>query len=245
MKRPDCPPMLRYCLELLDKAYGFGHDETDEDEDNNGVDKAYPGLSREEAGENEDNNRDYKPSPIPPPYELTRLVGRNVDIDCFARVPGAKGHYTIPGKRAIGNSYVCFRADTPDRRWVAGQIQYIFKDRKGGSMKVAVRRSKVSGDLTPDPFSTFWEEGFEAKMVSSNFSNLEIIELSDIIAHTARWVITRNFAIVLNLSVVSGMFNGFHHFSKSCIGVIPSTSIYAIGRLYRPRILNPSVSNAF
>lgn len=138
----------------------------------------------------------------PPPPTLITVLGSD-DIDCFSRIPGAKGHYTIPRIKGIGDSYVCFRPDhePADRKWVAGQIQYIFKDRKGGPMKVAIFRSVQRG--LADPFATFWDDGFEAKVVSSEFSrDFEIINASSIIAHTARWSISAESVVVLNLSMV-------------------------------------------
>lgn len=69
-------------------------------------------------------------------------------------------------------------------------------------MQVAVQRSKPN-TVESDPFASFWDEGFEAKLVSSEFSTgLDIINASDIIAHTARWTISEQSVVVLNLSRV-------------------------------------------
>lgn len=202
LMRPDCPPLLRYCLELLDKAYNFYKpDERPENSDN-------------EDDESEDDSTDallglwnssgpeatLLEGPSPP--ALMAVLGSD-NIDCFTRIPGVKGHYTIPSVKGIGNSYVCFEPDhkLADGRWVAGQIQHIFKDQNGGPMKVAISRS-VQNSLT-DPFASFWDDGFEAKVVSSKFSeDFEIINASSIIAHTARWSISAESVVVVNLSMV-------------------------------------------
>lgn len=195
--RPDCPPLLHYCLKLLDKAYNF--------------DKREKAEGKEDDCDDEDessspwgmSNTDYTAIKTPPSLALIQELGID-DIECFSRVPGAKGHYAIPGAKGIGNTYICFqpRYGTPDGRWVAGQIQHIFRERIGGPMQVAIRRSKPS-TIECDPFASFWNDGFEAKLVSSEFlTGLDIINTSDIIAHTARWTISERSVVVLNLSRV-------------------------------------------
>lgn len=197
LMRPDCPPLLRYCLELLDKAYNFYRPDEEPENSVNEDDENEDGTSL-------DDSADAGATPLegPPPPALTAVLGSDA-IDCFTRIPGAKGHYTIPRAKGIGNSYVCFRPDhaPADRRWVAGQVQHIFKDREGGPMKVAISRSLQSGFA--DPFASFWDDGFEAKVVHSKFSrDVEIIDASNVIAHTARWSISTESVVVLNLSMV-------------------------------------------
>lgn len=201
LMRPDCPPLLQYCLKLLDKAYNFdkrdkveGGDVEDEDDE----DPSTWGAS----------NPEYTAIKTPSSPELIQELGFD-DLENFARIPGAKGHYAIPGTKGVGNSYVCFqpRYGTPDGRWVAGQIQHIFRNCNGGPMQVAIRRSQPS-TIGSDPFASFWDDGFEAKLVSSKFSTrFDIINASDIIAHTARWTISEQSVVVLNLSRVRSKYD--------------------------------------
>lgn len=185
LMREDCPPMLQECLKLLDEAYGFTPKDFDSDGDVINDD-------------NDDNS-----ACTPPSHALAKLAGSH-ELDCLSRVVGSKGHYTIPNENSLGNSYICFKdAGSRDGKWAAGQIQHIFKYHSGGSVKVAVRRS-LALNISVDPFGCFWKDEFEARLISSKFAQkMEIIELSSVIAHTARWVISNTQAVVLNLSMVS------------------------------------------
>lgn len=189
--------MLQFVLELLDKAYNLGQDEKYNTEDSNPNTELEAVLSPFAS-----NSR--------PPLELTRLVGQ--DIECFSRALGAKGHYTIPNKVGLGNSYICYksRSRNSDGQWSAGQIQYIFRSTSsGGAMQLAIKRSMEN--ISPDPFSSFWEDGFEAKLVSSQFQpGLKIVPLSDVIAHTARWSVSESVDVVLSLSNVCLSIPSFH-----------------------------------
>lgn len=199
--RPDCPPLLHYCLKLLDKAYNF--DRRDNEAGNEEEDYEDEDTSKDPSTWSQ-SNPEYTAIKTPPPSALTEVLGFD-DIDCFARIPGAKGHYAIPGAKAIGNTYVCFQPSygTFDGRWVAGQIQHIFRDRKGGPMQVAIRCCEPSTVTVLDPFASFWDDGFEAKLISSKLSTrLDIINASNIIAHTARWNVSKRWVVALNLSRV-------------------------------------------
>ncbi|KAJ3764534.1 hypothetical protein FB446DRAFT_796067 [Lentinula raphanica] len=190
--RPDCPPLLRYCLNLLDNAYNYDsradedkgdNDEFDEDElfsDNNNLSFTFSQPSSHS---------------IPTPPEVIQVVG-SANIECLARTPAERGDYTIPGAVAPGNSYICFKPNggTSDGRWVAGQIQHIFRKREGGRPSFIVKRSIENVQL--EQFSKFWDDGFEAKTVSDQLSDrLEIIPFSDVIAHSARWNISDHVVV--------------------------------------------------
>ncbi|KAJ3709926.1 hypothetical protein C8R42DRAFT_563696, partial [Lentinula raphanica] len=188
--RPDCPPLLRYCLKLLDKAYNYDSreddDETDAelDEDEPLPDNSIP------------SSRSFHALPTPP--EVIQVVG-SADVECLTRTPAERGDYTIPRGIAPGNSYICFNPNggTSDGRWVAGQIQHIFRKHKGGPLSFIVKRSL---EVKLEQFSRFWDDGFEAKTVSDQFSDqLEIIPFSDVIAHSARWNISEHVVVVLSL----------------------------------------------
>ncbi|KAJ3810716.1 hypothetical protein F5876DRAFT_15402, partial [Lentinula aff. lateritia] len=143
LRRSDCPPLLKYCGQLINKVYG-----------------------------------------------LSKLEGETGDIQCYRRCLTPFGnYYAIPEATGKANSYVCFFPDG-DRQaeWAAGQIRHIFCE--NGKTRFAIRRSHpiASPSNKQDPFKLFWNQGFQAKMFSSLFSNeLELVEYDWVLAHTARW----------------------------------------------------------
>ncbi|KAJ3709685.1 hypothetical protein C8R42DRAFT_729944 [Lentinula raphanica] len=190
--RPDCPPLLRYCLKLLDKAYNYDSRE-DDDETDAELDEDEP-LPDDSIP----SSRSFHALPTPP--EVIQVVG-SADVECLTRTPAERGDYTIPRGIAPGNSYICFNPNggTSDGRWVAGQIQHIFRKHKGGPLSFIVKRSL---EVKLEQFSRFWDDGFEAKTVSDQFSDqLEIIPFSDVIVHSARWNISEHVVVVLSLSL--------------------------------------------
>ena len=134
--------------------------------------------------------------------DVIRLVRYQSNIRCLSRVAAPKGFYTIPTEAGIGNRYVCYKPYANEGvEWVAGQIQHIIK--QDGAVKMLIKRSVELQPTAQDPFAAFWNEGFQAKMVSSKLSShLEIVNASRVIAHTARWELTSEIAVVLNLCAV-------------------------------------------
>ncbi|KAJ3833979.1 hypothetical protein F5878DRAFT_665173 [Lentinula raphanica] len=201
--RPDCPPLLQYCLKLLDNAYNYNsradEDKTDQtaNDDINNDDELL--LLDNFLGDFMHSGSSSSPLRVPP--EVIQLMG-STDIECLTRISAERGVFTIPGTIAPGNSYVCYRpkGGTTTGRWVAGQIQHIVRRGKGGPLFFIIKCSIE--DVHLDDFSRFWNDGFEAKAVSARFSDrLEVIPLSDIIAHSARWAIFENVVIVLSLGL--------------------------------------------
>ncbi|KAJ3766154.1 hypothetical protein FB446DRAFT_654216 [Lentinula raphanica] len=203
--RSDCPPLLQYCGELLDKAYGYNTQTTSFDGDDAYDPSDQDTVNLDELGKTGSSRHIIS---TPPTSELIRLTGTD-DIQCFSRIAAPNGNYAIApsvGKAGVGNSYICYEIPGTHREvdWSAGQIQHIF--RQDGRMYMAIKRSKKIPLTTADPFRSFWKDGFCAKMVSLAFSkNLEIVEVDRVIAHTARWELTADHAVVLNLSRV-GLF---------------------------------------
>ncbi|KAJ3885680.1 hypothetical protein GG344DRAFT_70322 [Lentinula edodes] len=201
--RENSPPILRYCQQLLDKAYNYDRgssappppvapaDDIDDSEGSITVDAELVASNFAQP----DSKYKILPSPT-----LTRLL-RAEPFECFSRIPGSKGDYTIPGEGAIGNSNICFQAQgtyRPGQRWIAGQIRHIFRRTQNGPLQAVICRSMPAS--TPHPFADYWANGFEADMVASNFSDtLEIITLSQIAGHIARWSITNDLVVVVNL----------------------------------------------
>ncbi|KAH7871140.1 uncharacterized protein C8R40DRAFT_1072685 [Lentinula edodes] len=134
---------------------------------------------------------------------LLDLLGTN-PYESLTRIPAPKGDYTIPIEDALGNSFICFRPEAkyqPGQEWLAGQIQHIFRRECNGSIQFAVYRSQPA--CVTDPFSDYWEDGFEAQIVSSKFScDLEIVDLDQVAAHCARWAISDDLVVAVNLCSV-------------------------------------------
>ncbi|KAK7442259.1 hypothetical protein VKT23_016230 [Stygiomarasmius scandens] len=203
--RPDCPPLLIYCLKLLDKTYSYvkrGYSTADRDDS---LDDADEGENQEEIdafmkGHQLPDTSRWLLSTPPSPEVMAACSCRDLEkIHCFSRITAPRGFYTIPSAKAIGNSYVCFK---DGNSWSAGQIQHIF-DMGDGNIRMAIKRCVL---LNPgarnDPFSAFLSHGFEAKMVSSAFKKrLDIVKEDEILGHTARWELADGKAVVLNLSM--------------------------------------------
>lgn len=180
--REDCPTLLKSVARLLDKA------------SNNDADIEMVDDIEDEMVENE-------------MLEITADMIPGLAISgahFLSRVQAPRGFYTIPSALGVGNSYVGFHPNG-DRssEWVAGRIHHIFKDISGGT-KLAIKRSIALTQGVSDPFRAFWANGFQAKLVSTEFSNeLEIVDIDWIRGHSARWELDANLAVILDLSKVS------------------------------------------
>ncbi|KAK7457784.1 hypothetical protein VKT23_010123 [Stygiomarasmius scandens] len=196
---PDCPPLLAYCLKLLDKTYSYvkrgystGERDDENDEDEHTLQEILHGQKQSEQSK--------WILASPPATELIRACGsqKSDRIRCYSRIAAPRGFYAIPTGKAVGNSYICFRDGDS---WSAGQVQHIF-DYSDTNIRVAIKRC-VPLDQEPleDSFSSFWSRGFEAKMVSSAFHNqLEILDKDALLGHVARWELVEGKVVVLSLS---------------------------------------------
>lgn len=196
--RPNAPPFLRYCQKLIDKAYNYDRRASTRSADDDAPDQ--PVVTSEFITSNFIHPIS---NTIASASELTNLLGAE-PFESFTRIPATKGDYTIPIKGALGNSFVCFRSEgdyQPGQQWSAGQIQHIFRRKKNDPIQVALLRSQSV--RAPDPFSDFWASGFEAKLVSSKFSPiLEVIGMKQIAAHSARWALSDELVVAVNLCSV-------------------------------------------
>ncbi|KAH7874281.1 uncharacterized protein C8R40DRAFT_1171817 [Lentinula edodes] len=192
LMRSNAPPILRYCQKLLDKAYNYDRRPSTHSDDDDVSE--HPDVA----------SRSIRKTTFTSAPELTKLLGKE-PVEYFNRIPASKGDYTIPAEGASGNSYICFQPEDdyqPGRKWVAGQIQHIFRQQNNGPIQLAVLRSQSVFRL--DPFSDFWDNGFEAKLVSSKFGGtLEVIDIKQVAAHTARWAISDDLVVAVNLCAVS------------------------------------------
>lgn len=202
--RPDCPPLLKYCLKIIDKAYNYKKRGLPTDDDNeeqpNPDDLSWENIAQGRHDDPLQFEALKWAQSGPPPSELVSACGKP-EIRCFSRVRAPRGYYTIPGAEAIGNTFVCFK---DGNTWSSGQIQYIF-DFQDGNIHFAIRRSKpLQLSQARDPFMAFWAHGFQAKLVSSSFSNkLEIFSQKEVLGHVAWWKLVKGRAVVLSLSRVS------------------------------------------
>lgn len=205
--RENSPPILKYCQQLLNKAYNYDRGSLTPplpvaQDDNINESEVLTTVNAKLVASNfvqPDSKYKILPSPT-----LTRILGTE-PFECFLHIPGSKGDYTIPGKGAIGNSNVCFQAQgnyCPGQRWLAGQIRHIFRQTKSSPIQVGICRSMPTS--TPHPFSDYWANGFEADIVASKFSNsLEIINFSPIAGHSARWSISDDLVVIVSLCSMS------------------------------------------
>ncbi|KAJ3722844.1 hypothetical protein C8R42DRAFT_720008 [Lentinula raphanica] len=207
LMRPDCPDLLKFCANLLDKAYGYDKrsqpaQDDDEDSDHFNVDQL---LGRSGSYPSPLDKREKVSIKLP--IKLARMIG-NSNPTCYSQVPAPKGFYGTQRSIAIGNSYVCYRPkDVQPSDWVSGQIQYIFDWE--GVTTMAITRSKPYVGPFPDPFAQWVAAGFEARSVSSSFSEkYDIVAINSILGHAARWELSSDVAVVLSLTRVSTFVSG-------------------------------------
>jgi hypothetical protein len=180
MHRNDCPGLIRVCTGVLSDLYGltFGLSESKDDA----------------------NQRDELPIEKVP-FNISRL------FEDFPRKSFRQ--LTVDGTRystvntSNPDSHICFHATENDGGdWVAGRIEYIIEEQ--GRFKFVVRRNQDLGQCTFDPFRSYWDMGFEAKLFSSSFVNRpEVITLSQVVSHAATWKICDEKVVVLRRSKVS------------------------------------------
>lgn len=172
---PNCPPLLKACHDILNKAYNVSHAEK----------VTSDGHKRKEV-----------------PRDLAKILDRNDDrpVALLTRIEAQSGVYTIQGASGLGNSFVCMRLPG-ELGWRTGQIQYIL-DRGGGEIQFAIHQS-LNLDLPgQDPFKGWWSGGFEAKLVSTSFLEATLVDRSCIIGHAARWNLWDGMCVAVNISQV-------------------------------------------
>ncbi|GAW07623.1 serine threonine protein kinase [Lentinula edodes] len=217
LMRPDCPDLLKFCAYLLDKAYGYDkRSEMSQDNEPSWDDEA----AEDDEHQNEEdlnvfhtneliknkgsctplsNTNTRQQASVKLPTKLAQKIG-NPTPTCYLQVPAPKGFYGTDKSIAIGNSYVCYRPkDGSTGEWVVGQIRYIF-DLKGVT-NMAIVRSKPFVAPISDPFAEYVIAGFEARTISSYFSqDYDVVAMDSILGHAARWELSSDVAVVLCLS---------------------------------------------
>ncbi|KAJ4484240.1 hypothetical protein C8J55DRAFT_376999, partial [Lentinula edodes] len=195
MMLPDCPELVKFCRNLLDKAYGY--DKRNELAQNDADD--LQGANPKEVLEYSANPTARRQVTIKFPMDIAKKIG-NLNPICFSQVPAPKGFYGTPALQPVGNSYVCYRPPKNSSREASlmGQIRYIFEH--GGTTNMAIVRSQPYDGPIPDIFARFSTQGFDARTVSPYFSNVhDIVTVDSILGHAARWELAPEYAVMLSL----------------------------------------------
>lgn len=179
--RSDCPPLLKACHDILNKAYHFSNTDCDASHTNN--------LNHN------------KTKRIP--HDLAQLLepDDHRHVTLLTRIEARSGIYSVQDAPGLGNSFICLRMPG-ELGWRTGRIQYIL-EQGDGNIQFAIRQS-VNLDLPGlDPFKDWWLGGFEAKLVSTSFLDLTLVDQASIIGHAARWNLWDGMCVCVNMSQVS------------------------------------------
>jgi hypothetical protein len=173
--RRDCPDFIKECKTVFDKAFAT-------EKGSDGVD-ALPASAF---------------GPVPP--ELRRLVkDREIALRARHQVDGI---VFARSSTHLGNSLILFYpgGDTCTVP-IPGSIKYIVSPASGKAPFYVVQRQLAASLNTVDPFSRY--PYFKAKMYSSKMGiDLEVVHVDWVVSHYARWEVTQEHAVVLNLSRV-------------------------------------------
>jgi len=190
LARTDCPPVIKECKILFDKAYAPKvHDISEVDDGGDGVFV-------------ETSFTDDHPAPCVVPDELRRFTQKAKAV-MRARLRHRGIIYAISSTH-LGNSLVHFyphgdRSKSP----IPGCIKFIFEQQ--GRMVFAVQHQLEAPQGVLDPFEPY--PHFAAKLYSSRLSEeLEVVHVDWVLCHFARWQISSEHVVVLSLSRVSCWF---------------------------------------
>jgi hypothetical protein len=180
--RSDCPPVIKECKRLFDKAYGSRSDADD-------------GSGREILPE-------FKRASQHVPEDLKSLV-KSSQVMLQPRFESCDNVMYSTQSVHQGNSLIYFypngnRSSSP----IPGSIKYIFIQ-EGHKPTFAVRRQlpRLPEDGIVDPFSKY--PYFPAKLYHSQLSDvLEEVKIDWVMCHYARWEMSSEHAVVLILSKV-------------------------------------------
>jgi hypothetical protein len=187
LARTDCPPVIKECKTLFDKAYA------PRVQDDSEVDYSGDGIFVETSF------TDNHPVPRTVPNELRPLTLKAKAAMC-ARLRHHGIIYTNSSTH-LGNSLVHFYPhNDKSKSPIPGCIKYIFEQQ--GRMVFAVQRQLELPHGTLDPFEPY--PHFAAKLYTSHLSKeLEVVHVDWVMCHFARWQMSSEHAAVLSLSRVS------------------------------------------
>jgi hypothetical protein len=185
LARVDCPPVIKECKLLFDKAYSpIRHDiEVD-----NGRDSVFV----------ETSFADEHPVPRSVPDDLHPLVQKS-KIRMRARI---RHHGVVYATSSVhlGNSLVHFYPHgDKSKSAIPGSIKYIYEHK--GQMLFAVQRQHAANPSVVDPFKPYLH--FPAKLYSSSIHDtLEVVCVDWVLCHFAQWQISSDHVVILSLSRV-------------------------------------------
>ena len=184
LSRPDCPTAIRECKILLDQAYRFP--------DGN------PDITHDGLVMKSELSKETKV-----PCELQDVVGRQTVV-LRAHVKDKTGVVYSRASTHLRNSLILFypRGDRLSKP-VPGSIKYIYEE--DDSFIFTVRRQlpllSVGVETSSDPFSAY--PHFPARLYSVVLQEiLEYVRFSWVVGHYARWAVSDDRVVVLNLSRV-------------------------------------------
>lgn len=184
LSRPDCPTAIRECKILLDQVYRFP--------DGN------PDITHDGLVMKSELSKETKV-----PCELQDVVGQQTAV-LRAHVKDKTGVVYSRASTHLGNSLILFYpwGDHLSKP-VPGSIKYIYEE--DDSFVFAVRRQlpllSVGIETSSDPFSAY--PHFPARLYSAVLQEiLEYVRFSWVVGHYARWAVSDDRVVVLNLSRV-------------------------------------------
>jgi len=131
--------------------------------------------------------------PVNAPKNSNEFIHRKGATRAYAKHDGVN---FSPYTTHEGNANIIYRP-TASEAPLAGQIQRI--ENVGNTVRVHVRRHLPLPSSLYDPFLRY--PHLQAKTYSSTLSDAQdIIDLDDIVAHTARYDYSHNRSVMLNLS---------------------------------------------
>jgi hypothetical protein len=189
LARSDCPPAIKECKVLFDKAYAPKHNE-------------YSGIAQSDEVFMDGSGSNRQQS-VSVPSDLQPLIdGSKVILHAWCHLHGLVYAHS---STHLGNSLIHFypggnKSSPP----IPGSIKYIFATQN--TVAFAVQRHLNMQPGTIDPFAAYPD--FPAKLYASALADeLEVVELDWVTCHFARWQISSEHVVVLSLSKVSTKIN--------------------------------------
>jgi hypothetical protein len=141
---------------------------------------------------------------------FTPVAGDSNMENCSASPRSAQAHYRRDGvnfsrtSTHLGNSLVLYYPTLSSTEPIAGSIQSIRTD--GGQVKFVIQRQAILSPTEFDPFRKYaW---FPATVYSSRMADgpCDIVPVSSVVTHVARFNFSSNRAVIVNLSRVREIF---------------------------------------
>jgi hypothetical protein len=180
LARDDCPPAIKECKCLFDKAYALKNN--------------HAGSTNGLFSEAHDDADPVLESEIP--SELQRLVTGQIRLQARCKHQGVM--YSRSSTH-LGNSLVLFHPNGIGSDEVPGTIKYIFETTNKEIFFAVQRHLDVPHDL-PDPYEPY--PYFPAKLYQSCLAEMELVKVDWVVSHFARWTMTPDVVVVLSLSKV-------------------------------------------